>query len=146
MFRNLFVISFCLFNIALFVWFGIEVAAVPPEQAIAEGMTQRVYASISHLDYVMATLWGGILVTILLARRELFLCVMWLYVGIYLCDIHFGYYMSVEEGAPEWIYGALALVFAQLIFLRWIGRKINSSQLIHIGQSEQSSQLMVGIK
>jgi hypothetical protein len=146
MLKNLFVIGFCLLNAALFVWIGIEVAAVTPEQAIAEGMTQRIYASISYLDYVMATLWCGILVTLLLAKRELFLCVMWLYVGIYLCDIHFGYYMSVEGGAPEWIYGALALVFTQLIFLRWAVRRIDGFQIIQAGESEQSSQLVVGMK
>ncbi|BFM14694.1 hypothetical protein R50073_08770 [Maricurvus nonylphenolicus] len=146
MFKNIFVVGFCLFNVALFISIGIEVAAVTPEQAMAEGMTQRIYASISYIDYAMASLWGGILVTFLLAKREIFLSVMWLYVGIYLCDIHFGYYMAVEEGAPEWIYTALALVFVQLIFLNWLNSNIKKAQVINVRQSVHSNGVAVEAK
>ena len=127
MLKKIAIIAFCLFNVALFIQIGIDVAAVTPEQAMLEGMTQRIYASISTLDYIMATLWGVILYTILTAKKEYFLRVSWLYLGFYLCDIHFSHYMSMEMNDPYFTPGALALVAVQIGFLFWAKIRINTA-------------------
>jgi len=121
------IIGFCLFNVVLFILIGIEVAAVTPERAMLEGVTQRIYASISTLDYIMAALWGAILYTILTAKTEHFLRASWLYLGFYLCDIHFSHYMSMEMNDPYFTPGALSLVVIQVWFLYWAKNKINAA-------------------
>mgnify|MGYP000098666945 CR=1 FL=1 len=121
------IIGFCLFNVVLFILIGIEVAAVTPERAMLEGVTQRIYASISTLDYIMAALWGAILYTILTAKTEHFLRASWLYLGFYLCDIHFSHYMSMEMNDPYFTPGALSLVVIQAWFLYWAKNKINAA-------------------
>jgi len=126
MLKKIVIIGFCLFNVALFIQIGIEVAAVTPEQAMLEGMTQRIYASISTLDYIMAALWGAILYTILTAKKEHFLRASYLYLGFYLCDIHFSHYMSIEMNDPYFTPGALALVAIQAGFLFWAKTRIHA--------------------
>jgi len=125
MLRNIFITGFCIANITLFILIGIEVAAVTPEQAMLEGMTQRIYASISTIDYIMATLWGVILFTTLTANKEWFLRSAWLYLGFYLCDIHFGHYMGIEMGEPLWIVAPLILAAIQSAFLYWSRKHID---------------------
>ena len=131
MLRNSFIIGFCVCNIILFVLIGIEVAAVTPEQAMLEGMTQRIYASISTIDYIMATLWGIILLTTLIANKDWFLRSAWLYLGFYLCDIHFGLYMGIEMGDPLWIVEPLILVTIQSMFLYWSRMQIDHSNTVN---------------
>ena len=129
MLKKIAIIGFCLFNVALFILIGIEVAAVTPERAMSEGVTQRIYASISTLDYIMAALWGAILFTILTAKKEHFLRASYLYLGFYLCDIHFSHYMSIEMNDPYFTPGALALVAIQIGFLFWAKNRINAANL-----------------
>jgi hypothetical protein len=130
MLKKIAIIGFCLFNVALFIQIGIEVAAVTPEQAMLEGMTQRIYASISHIDYIMAILWGVILFTALTAKKEYFLRAAWLYLGFYLCDIHFGHYMAMETNDTTWTMGALILVAIQSGFLYWAEKQINAANFV----------------
>jgi len=126
MFKKIVTIGFCLFNVALFSQIGIEVAAVTPEQAMLEGMTQRIYASISHIDYIMAILWGVILFTALTAKKEYFLRAAWLYLGFYLCAIHFGHYMAMETNNTTWTISALMLVVIQCLFFYWLKKQIDA--------------------
>jgi hypothetical protein len=130
MLKKIAIIGFCLFNVALFIQIGIDVAAVTPEQAMLEGMTQRIYASISHIDYIMAILWGVILFTVLTAKKEYFLRAAWLYLGFYLCDIHFGHYMAMETNDTTWTMGALILVAVQSGFLCWAEKQINTANFV----------------
>jgi len=127
MLKNIFIIGFCIWNVVLLIQIGIEVSAVTPEQAMLEGVTQRIYASITTLDYIMATLWGVILISILTASKEWFLRAAFLYVGFFLCDIHFNFYMSVEMNEPEWIIEPLLYVFVQILFIAWADKQINVS-------------------
>lgn len=131
MLKKLFITGFCIANIILFILIGIEVAAVTPEQAMLEGMTQRIYASISTIDYIMATLWGIILFTTLISNKEWFLRSAWLYLGFILCDLHFGHYMGIEMGDPLWVVGPLIMVAIQSAFLYWSRKQIDTSNYVN---------------
>lgn len=126
MFTKIVAIVFSLLNVTLFVQIGLEVAAVTPEQAILEGMTQRIYASTSHIDYIMAALWVAILWNILVANKEWFLRAVWLYLGLYLWSVHSGYYMAIEMNDFTWTIIALLLVTVQCGFLFWAEMQINT--------------------
>ncbi|BFM17923.1 hypothetical protein R50073_41060 [Maricurvus nonylphenolicus] len=119
MFKLVFAYGFCIANAIVFTLVGIEVANVTVEQAMLEGMTQRVYASISYVDYMMTGTWLVLALAILQGRRNLFLGTSWFYLGLIVCDAVISHYMSMEANDPTFTPMLLTLMVTQSIFLYW---------------------------
>jgi len=62
--------------------------------------------------------------------KEYFLRAAWLYLGFYLCDIHFGHYMAMETNNTTWTVSALMLVVMQCLF--FIGQKNKLMQKVFL--------------
>ncbi|NIB42207.1 hypothetical protein HBA55_21550 [Pseudomaricurvus alkylphenolicus] len=144
MIKQFFAYSFCITNAIIFIIVGIEVANVTVEQAALEGMTQRVYASISYVDYMMTATWIVLAIAIMQGRRDLFLGTAWFYLGLIVCDAVISHFMSVEANDPTFTPMLLSLMVMQSIFLYWaIGRfstAPNSSDAGAVGKVQLSGR------